>query len=162
MSSSSAVVLDIQFVVGNKQQYFAKELAILQNGRLTPDVYYLKPPYPLEELDAKAKWQNEFTCRNINGLDWDVGDLDYNELKNVLSSLTGRTIYVKGEQKEKFIQKYLPQSTAVINLDIPRLKNLQQFKVPCKIHTEEQFPARCAVQNCTNIYLYMLINKIIE
>lgn len=112
-------------------------------------------------MDDKSKWQDKFIYKHINGLSWCSGDTDYNEILNILSNYKHSRIYVKGEQKMVFIRKYIPQ-TDIINLEtIPNLNSLRQFKVYCKIHG--QIPIlRCAVQNCINIYLYMLINKCIK
>lgn len=158
--SSGSVILDIQFVVGNNGQYFAKEVSILRTGSVMPDLYFFKSPYPQEELQLKYKLQNEFNFKNINGLKWNSGIIDYNELPNLLSTLASFKIYVKGLEKKQFIQKYLSKSK-IINLNIPKLSELENFYTSCKIHNADHH-LRCAVQNSVNIYLYMLVNKIFE
>lgn len=157
--SSGKVILDVQFVVGNNAQYFAKEVSILKTGSVKPCLYLFKPPYPVEELRPKYRRQNEFNFKNINGLKWNYEDLEYNHLPRLLSTVESFMIYVKGDTKKQFLQKYLPQST-IIDLRIPKLSDLEQFDTYCKIHIKTPY-LRCAAKNCINVYLYMLVNKII-
>lgn len=156
----SFIIVDIQFICGNRGQCYVKELAILPHGCLIPFVYHFAPPYPREELSFKARLQNNYDFRNINGLNWNDGNIEYNQLANFLSQIKDSLIYVKGEAKEQFIRKYLPDAN-IQQLKIPKLSSLQQFETSCEIHG--RLPQlRCAVQNCVNIYLYLLMNKIIE
>lgn len=151
-------VVDIQFVCGNNGQYFAKELAVLAFGTILPKVYHFMPPYPYQELSMKARQQNHYNLQNINNLHWSDGEISYNDLLQVFSTFENATIYVKGETKASFIRKYIPDAE-IIQLDArPRLSELQNFQVACEIHKK---PLRCAVQNCVNIYMHILINKIV-
>lgn len=154
-------ILDIQFVCGNNGQYFIKELAVLTIGTICPKVYHFMPPYPYQELSLKAKRQNNYDVKNINGLHWSGGTINYNSLTEVFSTFENATIYVKGEVKASFIRKYLSTSEIIELMQIPRLSELVNFQSHCQIHNNVP-SVRCALQNCINIYLYMLINKIIE
>lgn len=151
-------IFDMQFVSGNNGQYFPKELAVLPFGSVCPTFYLLKPPYPYQELTIRASLQNRYDRENINGLHWNDGDVCYNNLPEILAPFTSCTIYVKGDLKENFIKKYLPD-TEIVQLKIPKLNELQNFQTYCQNHSKTPL-VRCAVQNCINIYLYILINKI--
>lgn len=153
--------MDMQFAIGNSNQLFVKELAVLKHGSTIPNLYHFKPPYPREELDAKRVWQETFCYKKINGLQWCSGNIDYNQLSRILSMYKNYTVYVKGDQKLIFLQKYIHQANIIDLVDIPNLKSLKQFETYCEIHKKSPV-VRCAVQNCVNVYLYMLINKIIE
>lgn len=163
MDYGKPVIMDIQFIQGNHGQYFAKELAILKHETVEPMIFYFKPPYPENELDEKTKWRQKFTYKNINGLKWNDGGIDYNNISQILSIYTNSIIYVKGLQKANFIKNYIDKlSTNIIDLeDIPNLQKLKKFQISCKVHGG-LLALRCAAQNCINIYLYMLINKVIE
>lgn len=78
-------ILDIQFVCGNKGQYFIKELAVLTVGKIVPDTYHFLPPYPYQELSSKARRQIQYDMQNINGLRWNDGDIGYSNLPEVFS-----------------------------------------------------------------------------
>lgn len=157
--NKSAAVVDMQFVVGNNAQLFVKEIVILPCGSFIPEQYYLKPPYPREELNVKAVRQENYNARYINGLRWDGGNIEYNQLAKILLPLETSKIYVKGEEKAKFLRKYLP-GVEIIDLNIPKLSSLDSYKIKCNIHAEGS-KLRCAMQNCFNIYMHLVLNKII-
>jgi len=49
---------------------------------------------------------NQYIERRM-GISWTDGNLDYNELENVLFELEKKkTIYVKGREKVKFLEQY--------------------------------------------------------
>lgn len=151
------VIIAIQFVCGSNGQYFVKELAVLPFESTLPVVHHFAPPYPYQELHPKARRQNDFDVTNINGLRWCDGDVDYNRLPEILAEFNETTIYVKGAIKESFLKKYLP-NVNVIQLEIPKLRELKNFKTTCRIH--DPLPTtRCAAQNCINLYMYYLMNN---
>lgn len=154
------LVLDIQFIVGNNNQKFVKELVILQSGSIIPDIYYFKPPYPKEELNSKALWQLNYNHKFINGLLWEDGIIDYNQLPSILSLLNDMKIFVKGVEKIRFLKLYI-KNADFVQPDIPKLADLQRYKIKCKFHGE--LPnVRCAVENTMNMYMEMIKNKMIE
>lgn len=159
-NKKSVVVVDVQFVVGNHNQMFIKELAVLESGSVSPKQFYFKPPFSKEELNAKAIRQGNFNYEFINGLSWTDGLIEYNQLSHILARLDDKKVYVKGEEKVKFLRRYLPENE-IVEPDIPKLNDLKKYKIRCEIHGEP--PAlRCAVHNCVAIYMYLLINKTID
>lgn len=160
INNMSKFIVDVQYVSGNNCHYFVKELAILPFGSIYPKFYFFAPPYPKQELSSRANQQNQFEVANINGLDWGEGETNYNDLPGILEYFANATIYVKGKMKENLIRKYLP-TTEILQLDIPSLSKLQNYQQYCNVHSTRS-SSRCAVQNCVNMYLYILINRVIE
>lgn len=162
--SEKILFIDIQFVVGNGRQLFVKELAMLRQGSIIPTLYFFKPPYPREELNDAITQHGEYICDNINNLQWNDGILLYNDIADILKSFSQHKIYVKGIQKKNFLRQYLQVSTEIVELEdeIPKLGSLRNYKAYCEIHYNKTKNHRCAVQNCINIYMYMLQNNIIE
>lgn len=159
----SKAIVDLQFIIGNNNQYFLKEIAFVAESSLIPILHVFKPPYPKEELCENMKKQNSFNKRNINGLSWEEGNIEYSEVGSVLRSYLGSfcTIYVKGLQKKEFLCKYLPTSVEIINLDdsIPSLQKLQKFSSFCPFHDSNQL--RCAVKNVMNVYMHLIKDNVL-
>lgn len=159
-SNKKSVIVDVQFVVGNNKQMFVKELVTLNTDSINPVLYHFKPPFPQEELNPNSAWQSDYNYKFINGLTWSNGVIDYNHLPEILSTLEGSVIYLKGEEKAKVLKKYL-KDVEIIQADIPKLGLLKKYKTNCILHGESP-NVRCALENTVNMYMYLLKNKIIE
>lgn len=158
------VIIDIQFVTGNYNQVFAKEVVILFANSISPDQYLFKNPYSYLELNEKAIKQCRFVHDNINGLNWSDGHIEYTQLKDILENIKDFTIIVKGIQKQQFIKKFLSCSN-ILDLNIGcSLKKLKKFQHNCEIHDPNY--ERCAINNVFKILFYLernnfFINKMI-
>lgn len=159
------IFVDFQFVVGNGGQYFIKEMATLKQGSLLAEFYLFKAPYPKQELSYEISHQNEYNRKNINGLDWEIGTIEYNNLLSIFKNLETYTIFVKGKEKKAVLVKYLPNTTKIVDIgfDMPKLSELQNYTVFCTVHTTvQQNTKRCALKNCFNMYMYMLKHNKID
>jgi len=158
------LVVDLQFSLGNDKQNFIKELAILEKGSLIPTVYHFKPPYPAEELCQEVRYTNQYCENKINGLKWGSGLVEYLDVKCILKHYLepAEKIYVKGEQKKLFLEKYI-DSAKIEDLSrvLPPLEKIDNFKTSCPIHLSNH-NFRCAVKNCFNVYMYLLKEKILN
>lgn len=139
--------MDFQYLLGNNNQIFIKELAFIRASSVTPQVFYFKPPYQWQDLEAKYKKQNKFCAKYINKIRWDYGDLNYIELSYFIRDLnadeTLTTIFVKGEDRVNFLKKYLFK---VQELKMPgSFENYTFQKHDCKIHNDNF--TRCSINH---------------
>lgn len=154
MQNSDTVIIDIQFVVGNEREYYIKEIAILDLETLKLSNYIFKSKFAYSKLNSLARSQNFYNFKNINGLRWADGRLKYGEIINLLSAFKEKNIIVRGVEKKKELQKYLPTSNII---DLEMNKSLEICEDPgvcCKIH-ENRFNLRCATKNVLKIKQYI-------
>lgn len=113
---SDIAIVDFQFCHGNHKSIFMKELAFICGTSIVPNHFLFRPPFNIKELTNEACRTNVY-CKNfVNGLDWEDGDVDYNEVESVLMPLDEyKYIFVVGRDKKQFLQKYL--TTNIINLE---------------------------------------------
>lgn len=138
LQANNILFLDYQYHVGNKNQIFIKELALMRADAKFPVVYYFQPPYSWHELDQKAKKHVRFCEQNINGLLWSSGVDPYIKLsfiiKNINNDETIEKILVKGENKLRFLQNYLDK---VEEINMPgRFTDYPLFLSKCEFHLD--------------------------
>lgn len=152
------LIVDLQFVIGNNNQYYLKEMATNHNTSIITMLYHFKPPYPKEELNVIAKNQNNYNQENINGLNWSDGQINYNDIPAIMESFSiYDKIYVKGLQKKTFLEKYLTNQIIDWENDIPPLTKLLNYDSYCQIHLKsDSHKKKCAVKNCINILMHGL------
>lgn len=108
------------------------------------------PPYPFFELGKRTQFQNLYNCRYINSLDWYSGNVDYSTIKDILHNYQNCTIIVKGLEKKIALQKYLPSSTSVVDLQQDfSLHTCFDFVHHCNTHTS--LDKLCAINNVYKI-----------
>lgn len=163
-------ICDVQFVVGNGHEYFAKELAFCNLFSESVEQIVFGPPYEKRLLDAKYKKQNAYNKGKINGLDWNDGDSDsvgveYSELKKHLTRIFkgSKLIFVKGLEKQKFLKENGPEDLVYVDLEClncPPLKVLclsSKYESVCKTvsHTNMKFANNCACKNVFKLRKYV-------
>lgn len=153
LNREKTVVVDLQFVHGNNNESYVKELALMMCDSITPSYTIFKPPYSYNELNDSAVWQTNFDYNNIHGLKWTDGSVEYIQLGDILQTLKDFTIIVKGFQKAEFIKRFL-KSTHILNLDtkvgLGRLKN---YRHNCPTHSPMY--VRCAINNVFKVFIFM-------
>jgi hypothetical protein len=97
--------------------------------------------------DAKSQKVNKWLERNYQRLTLEHGDVNYKELGNIFKSLKFKQLYVKGLQKQKIIEKYIPH-VSVINMEelgCPRLNQLcnANSNFPCCTFHTNLNPNQC-------------------
>jgi hypothetical protein len=125
-TSAAAGIVDIQCVLGINNRYYVKELSIIDADLdcCASQHYIMKSPS--EYQNARSRSVNNWLFRNYHQLSLECGDVEYSELDQIFDSLTYSCIYVKGEQKQKIIQNYLPNVEIVDlqQLGCPRLSQI--------------------------------------
>lgn len=163
MEFFNSVLIDFNYVFGNgENEKFIKELAVCPVGQINATTYHFKPPFPKKQLiNNKSIGTNNF-CKKKFNVNWDEGNLNYLQLDKIFDKLsyTYLKFYVKGLQKQKFLEQYLDPST-IYNLSnifdqIPSLHKLPDAKMYCIKHMDGDC---CPSRNITNLSLYVLYNK---
>lgn len=105
-------VVEFQAFYDNNNQYIVKELAIVSEYLQTQLIF--KPPN--YTLDSKAQRTARWLSRHYHGIKWDEGGVTYSEelIKGLCKAY--ETVYTKGLEKVKFLQRFHPD---VIELDYP-------------------------------------------
>lgn len=155
-----SVVVDLQFVHGNNNECYVKELAFMMCNSITPSYHIFKPPYSHNELKDSAIWQTNFEYINIHGLKWDDGFVEYTRLGDILQTLKDFTIIVKGFQKAEFLKRFL-KSTTIISQDTKvGLGRLINYTHNCPTHSPMY--TRCAINNVFKIFIFMHVECLFE
>jgi hypothetical protein len=151
--AEETVIVDLQFVYGNNFNRHVKELAIMKADSVTPSYYLFQPPYPLDELNDRAKRHENFIFENINGLSWMSGNTAYNNVQVILQEIKDYVIIVKGQQKMKYLSKFLGESN-IINLDTKSsLISMKHYNHGCPTHPFDY--RRCVLGNVFKILIFM-------
>lgn len=153
---NKVILLDFQFVFGNNEQIFIKELAFMNGGSVVPNYYLFKSPYHFKELDKAALRKYYYCKKYVNGLDWKTGCIEYLNVADILSPLNNATIIVVGKAKKEFLEKFL--SSNIINIELnTSLCKLPNYFANCPIH--RNFDYRCVLNNVFKILYYLEKNE---
>jgi len=79
---------------------------------------------------AKSKAVNMWLYRNYHQLSLGCGDVEYSQIDRILKSLHFKCVYVKGAEKRKIIQDFIPEVDVIdlgVDHDCPRLNQLDRL-----------------------------------
>lgn len=133
----SAVVIDFQGFQLAPHSFVVKELAFYDIHHDYHGRWSFQPPYAWEKLSARKQKTYTWIIRNVHGMSWESGDLPYTALRRILMFLFEAydTIYVKGLEKVKFLQKLSPSNITNLNdMKCPKIQNLRIPTVKCPFH----------------------------
>ena len=101
-------VVDFQAYKLTANEYAVKELAIIPLGGEAKQ-YIFKPPCDWDDLSANQQRENEWLRETILFVDWNDGDYPYDKIESLLQELLSdaKTIYIKGEEKAKWLKRYV-------------------------------------------------------
>lgn len=121
------------------------------------------PPYSKYDLHPKVLIANNWRTRNVHGLYWEQGDVDYVYLQNIIREFAGQyqRIATKGSEKQKWLSMLLGRP--VIDLDavlLVRLQKLAHVHVKCNYHMGG--PSACALENLKKLQRWFrIVNDIL-
>ena len=102
-------IVDVQGFRDDNNGFIVKEFAIA-NLNQENDVKWVifEPPFDRSTLSSACKITNSWLTRNIHGLLWNSGHVDYNEHKKVINNSLESSVYVyvKGYEKKKMVQQF--------------------------------------------------------
>lgn len=134
---SRVVIIDFEYLCGNNDQKIIKELAIMQPDSIFIETYHFLPPFPNNELNTAAKQSYTYKKESINSLEWDDGDIPYNNLSDILEPFSDLTVLVSSEEKKNFLKQYLENISIIENL--PPFSDHYSYKHNCTIHEAKNF-----------------------
>lgn len=137
-------VVDTQGFQRDNNEFVVKELATVPlNSGEQPLIFLFKPPIPWNELPARYKSVNLWLERNYHRLSWSAGDVPYDEVEDVLREVLhdASTIYVKGQQKQQWLEQFGFVVQDVVTC--PSLKTPNKLTSPCPHHDS----SNCALRN---------------
>lgn len=147
MGRGKAGVVDFHAFRDNDGEYIVKELVLTDgDGGFYTQVFF-KPPYDKSLLDQRHRQQVEWLETHFHRIKWEYGDVAYSEetMKTLCSYFA--TIYVKGGEKVRFLQKFHPNVRPIPD-SAPKVI-LHDDKVNCPVHvvtsTTTYSGVRCAL-----------------
>lgn len=108
--------------------FIIKELYICDGKMNSGCHFFFKPPYEKNNLSPQTLKNVFFCTRSLHGLDWDAGEIQYDQLLDILTGCTANydILLTKGEEKRVFLQELL--NRPVGNLDIVLFNRLENMK----------------------------------
>lgn len=146
MAQNGFIVVDVQgFSIDNK--LFPKEVSISIDDDIQPKTFIIQPPFNFSNLTIKEKITNIWLYNYFHGLCWEDGNTTLEELKDYLilciKKLNNPIVYVKGDEKEKWIKQLIGEEIFVYNLDnfyCPNIRALYKTDVSvnvCNFHKKD-------------------------
>ena len=137
------LIVDVQGACSS--EFIAKEIALLRRNGEGLLHFIIKPPFPWRDLDRDRKRQSIWLYHNFHGLTWSDGHIQYKDMEWMVQDILSgaNKIYVKGDAKKKFIQKYFNGSVEDIE-GYPSLNDCLMDK-SCLMHSAPK--NRCSMRN---------------
>lgn len=150
------VFVDIQGFKVNKNRFMCKEFCLIDGAETFHAI--VKSWYPQEKLLSHYKRQIDWLAKFFHGLTYECGDMHIDELtKIVYPKLVGKTVYVKGIDKIKWMQEIF-RKCGEINCknfeDLDYEMNHEIDYVTCKYHRVtvcKWRQHRCAMSNALKL-----------
>lgn len=127
-------ILDFQGFKNINNEFIVKELAVVSIDGNLYELQLFQPPCQFQQLPTHLQKQVIWLEKQCHGLYWSSGFRSYKDLKEVLNTLfkqSNSTIYLKGEEKMKFILNMVSNHDGIKVVDVtsmgcPNLKTLKQ------------------------------------
>lgn len=136
----SAVVIDFQGFQLAPHSFVVKEFAFYDVQYDFHGRWSFQPPHSWEKLSSRKQKTYEWVIRNVHGMSWESGDLPYGLFRRIMMFLFAsyHTIYVKGLEKVKFLQKFSQSNIIDLNdMKCPKIQNLRIPAVKCPFHNPQ-------------------------
>lgn len=153
--------VDLQGFKSNLDKFVVKEIAIITRNTTFHDVIK-STPSKFSDLDIAHKKQVKWLTYNFHGLKWEWGFITLKQLRlNIEPILSGKIVYVKGENKIKWLEQILGYKwdlckivdiepfDCALSLNIKKnCTTHQKFQV-CKQHAamKNKLNCHCALKN---------------
>lgn len=156
--------VDIQGFRGNDNSFIIKEIAFYKSGVLF--TYLFAPPYNYTLLEKKFRKQAVWLFLNHHNLRWNEGYISYSSVKDIIykeliiKNTNNTIIYVKGDEKVKWLQEYCDvPSVNIDSLRICRLNLNSMENFPLKINSNNYSFAQKNVLKIFGWYNFNYLNK---
>lgn len=154
-------VIDVQGFKTDFNEFVFKELAIIPLGEdVQPIIYLFKPPHDWSFLQPRYKCENSWLTNNYHGIEWQDGDIPYEELEEILRSATRNAskIWVKGLEKQKWINRFTENVCNIETLECPSLAKLHKVNDwICSNHNRQRcYHSNCAASNALVLKTWLI------
>lgn len=154
-------VVDVQGFKTVYNRFVVKELAIVPlEEDAQPTVYLFEPPHDWNFLAARYKCENNWLTRNYHGLNWQDGEISFDDFENILKSTVkgARKVHVKGLEKVRWLEFIIPKVNNIEVLGCPSLAKLHKKEIsPCSNHNLKIcHQSNCAVLNVIALKRWLL------
>jgi hypothetical protein len=155
-----SAIIDIQCILGANNNYFIKEMSIVDTETWTTQHWIFKNSKLPQ--DTKSLKTNKWLEHNYHQLSIDFGDVEYEELRKIMNSINFKCIYVKGEQKKQLLVKFIPHVTLINieDLGCPRLEQIcDDETLPCCIFHKDLNHKQCTFYKVFAIRKWFINNS---
>ena len=147
-----AIVHFSAFDFDEENNFIVKELAIVNPDFNSFQSWIFKPPFPISQISQSLRYANDYLSQHVFGLEWIDGEVEYVELKNILTKYTSHsdTIFTHGKARQVFLESLLQRT--VINLEELKCPKYSSLAFPSKscAHRLHQFASfRCALKEAS-------------
>jgi len=140
-----------------KNHFIVKEFAYIRTEDSKIERYLFKAPFSFNHLSFREKQTVSYCEKNLHQLRWSSGIIKYQDRLSVIRNVfqPSDVIYVKGDQKVRFIEELLPFTVKVINLETlncPKVIDIKstgkytkceslkhQFNIHCSLFKVQRF-----------------------
>ena len=142
-------VIHFSGFVGDNDSIIVKELSIVHPDIDSTQTWLFKPPYPLSKLSKAAFYNNLELTQHIFGFNWDDGDVEYKDLKRILSTYLVNTscIYTFGTARQIFVQDIIQKTVFNLeDLQCPKYDGLAFPSRTCAFPLHRYANYRCSLK----------------
>lgn len=145
------IIMDIECIISFNNKYLIKELSAIDVDSLVAQHWIFKHSEATQ--NAKSRCVNRWLERHYHRLSLDHGDVDFTEIGRILNSFNFTNVYVKGEQKQRIIQEYIPHVQDIEVAGCPRMDQLLQSD---ELYPRCLFHENLNIRHCTFQKIYAL------
>lgn len=149
-------IVEFQAFRGNRDEFIIKELVILDLFTNIPYSFVFKPPFAFENCNMKSRRTNQWLSNHYHYINWCEGDVDFNELPNIMKRFCNKfqTIFTTGSEKVTWITKFT--SSKVIDLTFPKdLNFIRVLPVCLNIADSNHKSSNCSLAKVFRLSLQM-------
>lgn len=100
--------IDFQGFKDNSNRFIVKEFAVKTKNLKFHDIIKSPKADSVAILDKEHQKQAKWLTENYHGLEWNSGYISLSELRNIIVTiLSKKVVYVKGEEKVKWLENIL-------------------------------------------------------
>lgn len=140
------------------EEFIIKELSIKVGDQ--HEHFVFKPPYPYNDLSLKEKRIVNVSENKLLGIRYSYGKIEYGEIDGILQKYLTDVdyVYVRGNQKYKFLRERLSKSTKLVNIENISVWNsppkCEPTDTSCLHHMRGSY--RCTEIIIENIYNWLV------
>lgn len=131
----------------DSNEFIAKEVAVVFNNNQHIN-FILKPPFDFKCLSIKRQTEAKWLTKNYHHLNWNDGHVSYQSIcKFLKDNLMCSVIYIKGEEKRRWLEKILQKTIFNIEdigcINFKQMENKYSDYLYCSYH----YYGVCALRN---------------